>query len=817
MKNAENVEKAKMMLEFLHDGLRKWTKYGVLWLILSFVLRMSFFFALLGTGIIQWTAFLTVLSGFYFDLAVVIETGVIVLIPYLIINRLSKKTASMLSVAFITLYVVLYGLLIGYFSSESQPLNRIFLVYSLPELYDIVVSSVDFTILPLLIVVAAVVLYVVFVRFWCKKVGFSKLFSLSYFVVAILFVVIFDFKSLINNDKKYETYQDYCLAVNQVAYTLNDFWEEISSTDDYTSYDARVLEDALDYQRLFPDRNYVDIHYPFMRKTDDPDVLGDLLNVTSDGKAPDFVFVIVESLGQRLTSDRPKMSFTPFLDSLKKESLYWPNCLALAERTFGVVPNIFSSAPFGSGRGFANKWMPIPDHNSILKEMTQNGYSSSFYYGGNASFDGQDEYMSSNGIGFIMKPGEQDFDAEQKEKMQKEHCWGMYDEDMFKAAIRHRESTQRNRPNTDIYITLSTHEPYIFRGSEKYVRKVEEMVAETASFGPAEKNNVLNNKDNYASFLYMDDCLKMLFEYYKNQPEFENTVFVILGDHRMGRVYVNRNPLLKYNVPLIIYSRLLKEPKTFKAVVTQHDIAPTLTAYLSNNYEYDCDKECHWLGTSLDTAVNYRCRQSVAFIRNSGEKIEYLHGDYLVDRDRFFKVSDSLVVEKIDDEKVKDSLTEYLRRYLNLDRFVSQNDYLWKKSSHVINIYSENRDSVSVHSGVVNNLDLLGALELKYDFEKIYVDVEFDYLNKNNADLDVVYNEFKIQGADMNFYKSYRMLNLSTERDDGWLHYRAKTTFFLVGNNTKGARLKTDIFSRDGFDFEFKNLKINVEGLPSKK
>ena len=205
MKNAENVEKAKMMLEFLHDGLRKWTKYGLLWLALTFVLRMSFFFALLGTGIIQWTAFLTVLSGFYFDLAVVIETGVIVLIPYLIINRLSKKTASMLSVAFITLYVVLYGLLIGYFSSESQPLNRIFLVYSLPELYDIVVSSVDFTILPLLIVVAAVVLYVVFVRFWCKKVGFSKLFSLSYFAVAILFVVIFDFKSLINNDKKYDT------------------------------------------------------------------------------------------------------------------------------------------------------------------------------------------------------------------------------------------------------------------------------------------------------------------------------------------------------------------------------------------------------------------------------------------------------------------------------------------------------------------------------------------------------------------------------------------------------------------------------------
>lgn len=805
----------KKLVKSVFGGLKAWTKFSLMWLLLTFVLRLGFFFVMLSKGLIQSRDFLTILSGVYFDFVVVLEISAIALLPLLIINWLMPKVAKTVSVAFITLYVVVYGCLIGYYSNVNLPLDRVFLVYGLGEIYNIVVSSVNFSLLPLFGVLVIIALYVVFVRFWVRKINVRRPLATAYFIVAAVFVIFFDHKELITNDKNYKSYQDYCLAVNQLAYTLNDFgeyWKEKSAAEDFTSYDKNVIEDARNYQSLFPDFSYVDIHYPFMRKSDDADVLGGLMNVTTDGKAPDFVFVIVESLGQRLSSTRPKMSFTPFLDSLKNESLYWPNCLALAERTFGAVPNIFSSAPYDK-TGFARVWFPMPDHNSILKEMSLNGYSLSFYYGGNASFDGQDEYMRGNGVGFIMKPDEQDFDAEQKERMQKENCWGMYDRDMFNAAIRHRDATERNRPNTDIYITLSTHEPYIFSESEEYVRKVEEMVAETMSFGPNEKNTVLTNKDNYASFLYMDDCVRMLFEYYKSQPEFENTVFVILGDHRMGRVYVNSSPLLKYNVPLLIYSPLLKEPKTFKAVVTHHDIAPTVTAYLSNNYDYVSADECHWLGTSLDTSVNYRCRQSVAFMRNSREEIEYLHGDYMIERDRLFKVSDSLIVDEINDDKVKDSLTEYLRRYKNVDWFVTQNDYLWKKTGNVVELYSETRDSFTKNFVENEYFDIMEPLKFKQGLEKIYLDVEFDYKN-SGADLEKVFSEFRIKGPGVDFFRGFKFSNLSTDNGDGYLHYMAKTTFFLAGNDVRNAKLAIDIFSKTAFDFECRDLKIKIEGLP---
>ena len=49
---------------------------------------------------------------------------------------------------------------------------------------------------------------------------------------------------------------------------------------------------------------------------------------------------------------------------------------------------------------------------------------------------------------------------------------------------------------------------------------------------------------------------------------------------------------------------------------------------------------------------------------------------------------------------------------------------------------------------------------------------------------------------------------------DGYSHYKAKTTFFLAGNDVRNAKLAIDIFSKTAFDFECRDLKIKIEGLP---
>ena len=802
-------------IEKIVDGLKSWTKYGLLWLSLALILRIAFFFILKIAGSVEWSAFCTVLSGVYFDLAVVFFVGVALLVPYLILNAFLPKTTQVLTMVFITLYVVVYCCLMGYYVNVTQPLDRVFFIYTPEELYNIVVSSVKFSFWPLVGVLVAVALFSLLLRFWNRKVQIKPWLALSYTVVAILFVVVFNCKSLICNDKHYKSHQDYTLAVNQIGYTVIDFIDYYNHKEDFSMYDEGVLTDAAAYQSRFPNFKYVDIHYPFLRENNDPDVLGGFLNQTSDDKAPDFVFIIVESLGQRLSSSKPKMSFTPYLDSLKKESLYWPHCLALAERTFGVVPNVFSSAPYDK-LGFARVWWPIPDHNSILKDMSKNGYSLSFYYGGNAAFDGQDAYFEANGVGYLMNPQEADFDQENKEEMLENHSWGMYDKDMFEAAIKHRDTVARNRPNTDIYITLSTHEPYHFKGQEPYIAKVRQMLAETTEFGPREKEFVTKNANMYAAYLYTDECIKYLIDYYKTLPEFENTIFVIFGDHRTGYVYVNANPLLVYNVPLIVYSPLIKSPKTFKGVVTHHDIAPTIDAYLHNNYDYKVDRVCHWLGTSLDTSAFYHNSQSVAFMRNNRDVDQYLHGDYMLDRNRVFKVDTTLFAYEIEDDSVKNVLKEYLQQYKNIDRYVTRNDYLLKKPDNLTDLMDyANNDVVEYHINKDGVLKICDSIVFDGNFERIYVDVTFSYKIKNNADPQEMFIVFKTDDklpASL-LYKAYKFSEMTVKSEENDI-LRTKTTFFVSNEDVMKYPLDILIFTREELDIELGDLKINVEGLP---
>ena len=799
------MERRKLLDKML-DGIMTWTKFGLLWLLLAFVLRLVFFFMLKSAATIDWSAFLTILSGVYFDLAVVFYVGIIALVPFLIINWLLPKTTQVLSVIFITLYVVVYCCLMGYFANVTKPLDRVFFIYTPDELYDIVVSSVKFSLWMLIVVLATVLLYSLLLRFWNRKVHISRWLAVSYLIVAVLFVICFNYKSLITNERLYKSHRDYCLAVNQLAYTVHDFSEyrEQNKSEDFSAYDENVLRDAVAYQSRFPDFRYVDIHYPFLRLNNDPDVLGGFLDKTTDGKAPDFVFIIVESLGQKLSSSEPKMSFTPFLDSLKKESLYWPNALALAERTFGVLPNVFSSAPYDK-LGFARVWWHIPDHNSILKDMSENGYSLAFYYGGNASFDGQNTYMAGNGVGYIMDPTEAEFDQEQKDDLLNNHSWGMYDRDMFKAAIRHRDTVARNRPNTDIFITLSTHEPFYFKGQEPYIEKVHEMLAETAEFGPKEKENVTINDYMYATYLYADECLKEVFDYYKTQPEYENTVFVITGDHRTGCVLLDENPMLVYNVPLIIYSPLLKSPHTFKGVVTHHDLAPTITSYLSHNYDYKVDSECHWLGTSLDTSAVYHCNQSVAFMLNNRDVLEYLHHDFFLCRDRLYKVSDNIDLEEIADDSIKSQLTEYLRQYINIDRYVTQNDFLLRKPYNIKELLnSVDMSVVNYKIGKDGRQPICNPVKLDGQYHRIDVDVKFAYRINNDADPKKIYLEF--------FDKTFRFSELSEKSDFGHT-MRIKTSFFLADDEIFDRPVDISIYPKQDLDIDLYDVRVKVEGL----
>ena len=109
----------------------------------------------------------------------------------------------------------------------------------------------------------------------------------------------------------------------------------------------------------------------------------------------------------------------------------------------------------------------------------------------------------------------------------------------------------------------------------------------------------------FSTLLYTDTAIKSYIEGYSNRPEFENTIFVITGDHRLIPI-TQKDKLCRYHVPLFIYSPLLKRTARFKSISSHFDVAPSMVSFLMNNYNFNKLEETAWLGKGLDTARQFR-------------------------------------------------------------------------------------------------------------------------------------------------------------------------------------------------------------------
>jgi phosphoglycerol transferase MdoB-like AlkP superfamily enzyme len=73
----------------------------------------------------------------------------------------------------------------------------------------------------------------------------------------------------------------------------------------------------------------------------------------------------------------------------------------------------------------------------------------------------------------------------------------------------------------------------------------------------------------------------------RQQPWFNNTVFVFTADHAQVHYVRGTDVLESYHTPLLIYAPgIFKEPKTIQTVGSQLDIMPTLMDILGFNDEF---------------------------------------------------------------------------------------------------------------------------------------------------------------------------------------------------------------------------------------
>ncbi len=431
----------------------------------------------------------------------------------------------------------------------------------------------------------------------------------------------------------------YNVAANKAALFIADAFAHLGPSLPVT---RRVPDTAQQFR-------YLDPQYPFLRGEDTHDVLGEYLNFEPGAPPPNIVFLGVEGLGRAFSGPNAYLgSFTPFLDELAGQSLYFENFLASQGRTFASLPSILGSLPFAE-QGFNSFGRGMPKSLTLLSILKRSGYRTRFFCGTRLDFDHQGDFLEQQGIDLMVGIG--DYDASYYRLPGSD--WGYADQEILRKALL-TERDDSGRPYVDYVQTISTHPRYAVPGQEKYLRLFEDRMREL-QFSEAEKANHRQYREIYSTILYTDAALRTYFEEAAKLPGYRNTIFIITGDHRLAEIPPSTR-IDRYHVPLIIFSPRLSRPARIQSISSHLDIAPTLLAFLRHRYGLNAPDRVTWVGTGLDMEPSLRNVHRYPLKRAITSLDQYVSGMFFLDGDSLFAIERDMDLEPVRDDAVLERL-----------------------------------------------------------------------------------------------------------------------------------------------------------------
>ncbi|MDL1913143.1 MAG: LTA synthase family protein [Bergeyella sp.] len=279
---------------------------------------------------------------------------------------------------------------------------------------------------------------------------------------------------------------------------------------------------------------------------------------------PNIVIFIVESLGREYIGafNREKkiggyVSYTPFLDSLSQKSLIFPNTFANGRQSIHAMSSILAGIP-SLKDAFTSSPYANQKIQSLVSVCNELGYDTSFYHGapngsmgflGFSRILGFDHYFGKNEYN-----DDKDFDG----------IWAIWDEPFLQYFSK---NIGKRQPFMATVFTASSHHP--FKIPENYKGKFKK--------GKIEIHEPIQ---------YTDHAIRKFFDSAKKTSWYQNTIFVITGDHT-NQIYYDeyKKSFNKFSVPLILFSpdknwNLRGIDRSF---AQQIDIYPTLSDLIGYN------------------------------------------------------------------------------------------------------------------------------------------------------------------------------------------------------------------------------------------
>jgi phosphoglycerol transferase MdoB-like AlkP superfamily enzyme len=249
----------------------------------------------------------------------------------------------------------------------------------------------------------------------------------------------------------------------------------------------------------------------------------------------------------------------PYFSKISKKGVLFKNFFSNGQRSIEAISAILTSIPPSGGmilsQSGAFSQMPVKFLPAILKDK---GYKTFFIHGAKPGSMGFNSLVKQTGIErYISK------EEILSEGGREDGVWGIYDEDAFLYA--HRLFEAQKDPFFAVIFSLSSHTPYRLPSERfKYYR-------------PARPFH-----DFLDSLRYSDYSLSRFFDEAEKARYFQNTIFIILGDHTEGKSTGN-NLFERFSVPCLIYAPGLIPPSVVSKIVAQTDLAPTILDILKSS------------------------------------------------------------------------------------------------------------------------------------------------------------------------------------------------------------------------------------------
>lgn len=311
------------------------------------------------------------------------------------------------------------------------------------------------------------------------------------------------------------------------------------------------------------------------------------------------------SSAERLAYEGYHTHITPTLDRLIYESCYFENAYSSNTRTCCGVYSIVSSLPaYGPINPTCDCYYKLP---TLFNEYrNQDGFSTVFFMTHDRHYDNLLEFLSMQGFNKIYS--QEDYGVSGS----KLKTWGVDDHIMLDFAINKiDQEINSGKRVLATCLTCSNHSPF--------------NAPLNVGFTPAH-----NGTDEEIAIQYADWSLNRFIEAAKQKSWFDDTLFIITGDH--GRAFTNdfEIPESQVHIPLLFYSPKHIAPEIRKDLAAQIDITPTAFAMAGLEFKN------HTLGIDLNSQQrhaipygNYTCvaarNEKWNYIYNMEDEVSFLY------------------------------------------------------------------------------------------------------------------------------------------------------------------------------------------------